>query len=64
MVRLEISDDGMGFDPRQRPGTGLGMVGMRARARSAGGELVVESAPGKGVRIAASLPYKERPEGQ
>ncbi len=61
-VRLSISDDGTGFDPRARPGAGLGLVGMRARARSAGGELKVESAPGRGVRIEASLPYKERPE--
>jgi signal transduction histidine kinase len=61
-VLLTVSDNGAGFEPRAAAGTGLGMVGMRARARSAGGELKVETAPGKGVRIAATLPYKERTE--
>jgi len=61
-VRLVIADDGQGFEPNAEAATGLGMVGMRARARNAGGELEVETAPGKGVRIAATLPYKARLE--
>ncbi len=61
-VRLVIADDGMGFEPNAEAATGLGLVGMRARARSAGGEWQVETAPGKGVRITTSLPYKQRQE--
>ena len=41
---------------------GLGMVGMRARARSAGGELKVDTAPGQGVDILASFPFVARKE--
>lgn len=61
-VQLTVSDDGKGFEPRRPAGAGMGMVGMRARARNAGGELKVEAAPGKGVRIVATLPYQERVE--
>jgi len=67
-VRLEIRDNGRGVsstapvvsaDPQPR---GLGIVGMRARARSAGGELKIESAPGQGTVIEACFPYREREE--
>lgn len=63
-VLLTVADNGAGFEPKGPVGRGLGMVGMRARARSAGGELKVETAPGAGVRIAATVPYKERTESQ
>ncbi len=61
-VRLVIADDGQGFEPRTGAGRGLGMVGIRARARSAGGELSVETSAGKGVRIEARIPYRARQE--
>lgn len=53
-LRLEVQDDGRGFDPAITAGPGL--VTMRERARAVGGSLVVDSAPGKGVRIVARLP--------
>jgi signal transduction histidine kinase len=59
-VRLRISDNGKGMSPDAAPGPGLGMVGMRARARSAGGELKVETAPGKGLSIEAVVPCAPR----
>lgn len=67
-VRLEIRDNGRGVsaapakvssEPQPR---GLGIVGMRARARSAGGELKIGSVPGEGTVIEASFPYREREE--
>lgn len=61
-VKLLIADNGQGFEPRTGAGGGLGMVGMRARARSAGGELKVETGAGKGVRIEARIPYRAREE--
>lgn len=66
-VRLEIRDNGRGVssspikDSSEQP-RGLGIVGMRARARSAGGELRIGSAPGEGTVIEASFPYREREE--
>jgi two-component system sensor histidine kinase UhpB len=63
-VKLVIADNGRGFEPRTGAGGGLGMVGMRARARSAGGELKVETAAGKGVRIEVRIPYRARKESE
>jgi signal transduction histidine kinase len=57
-VTLDVDDDGVGFDgrPRVRPDGGFGLIGMRERVEAAGGELTVESAPGQGTTIAASVP--------
>lgn len=58
-LRLEVRDDGMGFDAdTTRAGTGL--RGMRARAASLGGRLEIESAPGKGTRVAMELPSPKK----
>jgi signal transduction histidine kinase len=53
-VRLTLSDNGRGFVVATR--LGMGLSGMRARARSAGGELTFTSSPGKGVTIEAWAP--------
>jgi len=55
-ILVEVEDDGRGFEPGK--GTGLGLTGMRERAHALGGELEVESEPGKGtkVRFRVSLP--------
>jgi two-component system sensor histidine kinase UhpB len=47
---LRITDDGRGFDGRDRDG-GLGLSGMRERALLAGGRLSVRSQPGRGTRV-------------
>jgi signal transduction histidine kinase len=56
----EIHDDGIGFasDHQGRPSrsTGLGLLGMRERAATAGGSLTVDSAAGRGVRIVLQIP--------
>ena len=62
-VVLRIKDNGRGLPagaPVRR--TGMGLVGMRARARSAGGEVTIQSQPGAGVSIEAEFPYAERTE--
>lgn len=62
-IRLRIADNGQGVQESAAPASrGLGLVGMRARARSAGGEVKVQSAPGEGVEIVASFPMSERVE--
>lgn len=55
-ARLRIADNGKGLDPAKVPAGGLGMVGMRARARSAGGELKIETGPGAGLAVEALIP--------
>lgn len=58
-VRLEIYDDGVGFDPGQVRG-GMGLAGMRERAQRIGGCLEVQCAPGKGTRIIVAAPVAVR----
>ncbi|MFH8489427.1 sensor histidine kinase [Streptomyces longisporoflavus] len=58
-VALDVVDDGRGFDPASTTpgeGGGFGLPAMRARARSLGGTLSVESAPGQGTAVAVTLP--------
>lgn len=57
-IRLEIGDDGIGFDPSHIPAGHYGLMGMRERARLAGGELEVESRPGKGSLVRVRMPAK------
>ena len=56
VVRLTLADNGRGLAPGARPG--MGLSGMRARARSAGGELTFHSLPGKGLTIEVWAPRK------
>jgi signal transduction histidine kinase len=53
-VRLEVSDDGAGFDA-ELPTAGYGLRGMRARVSEIGGELTVRSVPGKGTTVTAEV---------
>lgn len=54
-IHLSIEDDGRGL-PGAPDGRGMGMIGMRARARSAGGDVTVRSRPGEGVCIQVRIP--------
>lgn len=60
-VRLVIRDNGKGFEPAAaRPtaaGDGFGLMGMTERARMMGGDLTVESAPGRGTTITIVVPF-------
>ncbi|MFJ1702130.1 sensor histidine kinase [Kitasatospora sp. NPDC088346] len=57
---LDVADDGCGFVPGSPPGPdggrGHGLPAMRARLRQLGGTLTVESAPGEGTVVSASIP--------
>ena len=50
-TRMEIDDDGCGFDEATLDGLGLGLRLMRYRAELAGGELKVQSDPAGGTRV-------------
>ncbi|MFD4194868.1 sensor histidine kinase [Amycolatopsis thermoflava] len=54
-VTLDVRDDGSGFDPARR-GDGFGLPGMLQRVQRLAGTLAVESEPGAGTAISASLP--------
>ena len=55
-VRVEVSDDGVGFDTGQAHNGAHGLAGMKFRVQSCGGQWLVESAPGQGTRVQALLP--------
>jgi signal transduction histidine kinase/PAS domain-containing protein len=59
---IAIEDDGQGFTPGTADPTahdGLGLVGMRERARLIGGEISIEAAPGRGTSIVVRVPIKD-----
>jgi signal transduction histidine kinase len=62
-LRIEIEDDGRGFDPAEaaanveRPPFGL--MGIRERVEMLGGKVSIESAPGQGTRIEIEVPLPE-----
>jgi len=61
VIHLEVTDDGVGFDPAQRGRSGaLGLNGMRERLRLLGSELLVDSRPGGPTTIAAAV-HRWRP---
>ncbi|WP_221640109.1 sensor histidine kinase [Actinoallomurus bryophytorum] len=53
-VRLEVRDDGTGFDPETA--SGFGLRGMRERAAQVDGTLDVRSVPGVGTSITVEVP--------
>jgi signal transduction histidine kinase len=58
-ICLSIRDDGRGLPPSGPNGGGMGLIGMRARARSAGGDVDVRSSPGGGVLIEVRVPLRD-----
>lgn len=63
-MRLDAADDGIGFDPDGSFPGHLGLRSMRERAESLGGTLAIESAPGRGTRVAAHIPVSAASEGE
>ena len=62
-IRLMVKDNGRGFRPNQldarsKDKSGLGVVGMRERLRLVNGEFIIESTPGKGTTVRATLPFQ------
>jgi PAS domain S-box-containing protein len=55
-VRLEIRDDGIGFDPTGVPKDRFGLDGIRKRGQLFGGSTKIESSPGSGTTIKVNLP--------
>ncbi len=58
-ISCRVKDDGAGFDVQEtvnrKGGCGLGLVGIRERLASLGGALSIQSAPGRGTELVASI---------
>jgi len=58
---VSLTDDGIGFNPADaNHNGGMGLPSMAERIRKMGGELEVQSSPGKGARISFVLPFPDR----
>jgi signal transduction histidine kinase len=59
MIRLSVSDDGLGGAD---PARGSGLAGLRNRVEDIGGTLIVRSCPGEGTHLIAELPAQPFPD--
>jgi signal transduction histidine kinase len=55
-VELTVTDDGCGFDPRGLDTERLGLAGISERVRLLGGAVGIETSPGAGTIVRATLP--------
>jgi signal transduction histidine kinase len=64
-LMIRIRDNGLGFDAEQmlnRPDSkrGLGLGGLLERARNIGGEVQIESEPGRGTTVQVTVPLNQQ----
>lgn len=64
ILRVVIEDDGCGFDLGKVGDGSFGLLGVRERMEALGGELSLDSVPGRGTRFALSLPVPEHPSDE
>jgi PAS domain S-box-containing protein len=59
-VQVTVADEGRGFDPGRRSadssGGGFGLFSLRQRLEILGGQMTIDSQPGRGTRIALAVP--------
>ncbi len=63
-IRIRVEDDGVGFSTSEgkqlRKTTGFGLFNIRERMKYLGGDMVIESEPGRGTRVTLSAPLEEK----
>ena len=63
-LKFSVTDDRCGFDPAASPGADeghFGLQGVRERVDGFGGEITIESAPGKGTKATCHMPKSCQP---
>jgi two-component system sensor histidine kinase UhpB len=56
-LRMQIADNGVGFDPAQAS-AGIGLIGMRERVYAAGGRITIDAGLAAGTRISIAVPNR------
>jgi len=56
-MHFDVVDDGAGFDPGA-VASGTGLLNLHDRATALGGVIAIQSAPGRGTRVAGAIPLK------
>ena len=57
-IEMEISDNGIGFDPLFIPPGHIGLLSMRERTTQCQGQIQIDSATNRGTKIHLTLPFK------
>jgi len=58
---LEVTDNGIGMDIKNKSmSSAYGLTGIRERVRALNGKVSIDSTPGEGTTIRASIPVKQR----
>lgn len=58
IINLEVSDNGIGFDPSTVPIGHFGLMTMRERVDQLSGQILVQSQPGAGTRVSLTIPLE------
>jgi len=64
MVKLMVSDDGVGLPEIARRGQGMGLRIMAYRASMIGASFVIENLPSRGTRVTCALPLVNNPASE
>jgi signal transduction histidine kinase len=59
VISVSVKDDGIGFDPSNVRGRGLGLVGMQERVMDLRGDLTLASQAQKGTVLSAEIPFTQ-----
>lgn len=62
MVRIEVGDDGVGFQPHGATRRGIGILGMEERAALLRGHLSIDARLGAGTSVEVAFPVELRPD--
>ncbi|HET7091040.1 MAG TPA: GAF domain-containing sensor histidine kinase [Anaerolineae bacterium] len=66
-LRVLVEDDGAGFDygsALTKVSGQMGLIGMRERAQSIGGQIQIQSMPGQGTRLTLDVPLPSLPTSE
>lgn len=61
LVRMQVGDNGIGFDPHAPANmSAVGLSGIRERAAAIGGQVKIDSTPGRGTKLKVTLSIAEK----